>query len=292
MKLAVVIPTLGRKAVAHRLLAHLEEQSRLPDHVFVTAPDASHVEEEEAPRRYPVSMVFGGRGLCAQRNRALAQALGRFDVITFFDDDFLPAGDYLEQVVHAFTHHADFAVLMGDVLRDGAHDTGCSLEEGLAILRQAARTPPPHHPPVDHPGAYGCNMSIRAGVIGPVRFDEKLALYGWQEDIDFTAQMRRHGRVVRLASLLGVHLGIKSGRVNGVRLGYSQVVNPVYLVRKGTMPVGFAADLIFRNLAANLAKSLFPEPHVDRRGRLKGNLIGARHLIAGRVEPEYVLELK
>lgn len=291
MKLAVVIPTLGRKTVASRLLSHLESQSRQPDHVFVTAPDESHV-EQEGPRRYPISMVFGGRGLCAQRNQALAQSIEHFDIITFFDDDFLPADDYIEHVVQEFEQHADYAVLMGDVLHDGAHDPGCSFEEGIEILRRAARTPPPYHDPVDHPGAYGCNMSIRADIIGTVRFDEKLALYGWQEDIDFTAQLRRHGRVVRLASLLGVHLGIKSGRVSGVRFGYSQVVNPVYLARKGTMPVSFAADLIFRNLAANLTKSLFPEPYVDRRGRLKGNLIGAAHLITGRIEPEYVLELK
>ena len=291
MKLAVVVPTLGRKAVASRLLSHLERQSRLPDHVFVAAPDESHV-ECEGPRPYPLSPVFGGRGLCSQRNRALAQALDHFDIITFFDDDFLPADDYLENVVQAFQDHASYAVLMGDVLRDGAHDSGCSFEEGIAILQDAVRHPPPYHEPVDHPGAYGCNMSIRSSMIGDVRFDEKLALYGWQEDIDFTAQLLQRGRVVRLATLLGVHLGMKSGRVSGVRFGYSQIVNPVYLARKGTMPVRFAADLIFRNLVANAAKSLRPEPHVDRRGRLKGNLIGVRHLIAGRIEPEYILELQ
>ncbi|HEY9214835.1 MAG TPA: glycosyltransferase [Ancylobacter sp.] len=290
MKLAVVVPTLGRKAVASRLLSHLERQSRLPDHIFVAAPDESHV-ECGGPRLYPLSLVLGGHGLCAQRNRALAQALGNFDILTFFDDDFLPADDYLEQVVLAFEHHAEYAVLMGDVLRDGARDGGCSFEEGIEILRHAARYPPSFHEPIDHPGAYGCNMSIRTGVVGDVRFDEKLALYGWQEDIDFTAQLLPHGRVVQLATLLGVHLGLKSGRVSGVRFGYSQIVNPVYLARKGTMPVSFAADLIFRNLAANVAKSLRPEPYVDRRGRLKGNLIGIRHLCAGRLEPEYILEL-
>ncbi|MBS7533243.1 glycosyltransferase family 2 protein [Ancylobacter sonchi] len=291
MKLAVVIPTLGRKAVASRLLSHLESQSRLPDHVFVTAPDEGHVEQETS-HSYPISMVFGGRGLCAQRNRALSQSIGGFDIITFFDDDFVPSDDYIKNVVDEFELHNEYSVLMGDVLYDGAHDKACSFEEAIRILQHAASSPPPFHDPVDHLGAYGCNMSIRTSAIGAVRFDEKLALYGWQEDIDFTAQLRRHGRVVRLSSLRGVHLGIRSGRVSGVRFGYSQMVNPVYLARKGTMPVGFAADLIFRNLAANLAKSLFPEPHIDRRGRLKGNLIGARHLIAGRIEPEYVLELK
>lgn len=39
MKLAVVIPTYGRKPLLRRLLSYLEQQSRLPDIVVVSAPD-------------------------------------------------------------------------------------------------------------------------------------------------------------------------------------------------------------------------------------------------------------
>jgi hypothetical protein len=116
-------------------------------------------------------------------------------------------------------------------------------------------------------------------------------LYGWQEDIDFTSQLKRFGRVVGLTTLIGVHLGAKSGRESGVRLGYSQVVNPVYLMRKGTVPAKFALEMIGRNLAANTIKSIWPEPYADRRGRLKGNLLAASHLIRGRIEPEHILNL-
>jgi hypothetical protein len=132
---------------------------------------------------------------------------------------------------------------------------------------------------------------MRADQIGALRFDERLVLYGWQEDIDFTSQLGRYGRIVSLSSLIGVHLGVKGGRLSGVRHGYSQVINPVYLLRKGTMPVGFAVDLIARNVAANVARCVWPEPYVDRRGRLKGNLLAAYHLLRGRIEPEYVLNL-
>ena len=79
-------------------------------------------------------------------------------------------------------------------------------------------------------------MSIRASMIGDLRFDERLVLYGWQEDIDFTSQLRQRGRVVCVSNIRGVHLGLKAGRVSGERFGYSQVVNPVYLIRKGTVP--------------------------------------------------------
>ena len=102
---------------------------------------------------------------------------------------------------------------------------------------------------------------------------ERLPLSGWQEDIDFTCQLRRKGRVVALRSHIGVHLGVKSGRVSGERFGYSQVANPIYLIRKGSVPATFALELMMRNIFANLVKSLWPEPYVDSWGRLKGNLL-------------------
>lgn len=208
------------------------------------------------------------------------------------DDDFLPADDYLHTLLAAFERLQDCSVISGNVVLDGAQGPGLSFEEGLAALRRAEASRDLVLQITDHIGAYGCNMSARARHIGNVRFDERLPLYGWQEDIDFTSRIRRHGRVVSLSSLIGVHLGAKSGRSSGERLGYSQVVNPIYLVKKGTMPTRFAANLVGRNVAANLAKSVWPEPHIDRRGRLKGNLLAAYHLLTGRVEPEHILKLR
>jgi len=47
-----------------------------------------------------------------------------------------------------------------------------------------------------------------------------------------------------------------------------------------------------RNIAANLLRSLTPEPYVDRAGRVAGNLKAFGDLIAGRLDPGRVLELK
>jgi GT2 family glycosyltransferase len=291
MKIAIIVPTCGRKAQVACLLRQLEAQSRPPDAVFVSAPDATHVDPYEG-QNFAVSRVFGPIGSSAQRNTALAVALDRFDIITFFDDDFLPADDYLARVVEAFEKNSDWAVVMGRVVADGACGAGLDWESGLAALR-SAKADDGGPEVVDHVGAYGCNMSVRSSVVGKVRFDERLPLYGWQEDIDFTSQLRRWGRVVALRSLLGVHLGVKSGgRVNGKRFGYSQVANPVYLIKKGTVPAKFALELMVRNVVANLVRSLWPEPHVDRRGRLRGNLLAARHIVMGRIEPEYILKVE
>lgn len=289
MKLVVAIATLGRREQLSRLVAYLERQTRLPDEIVVSAPDASHVGDLWSDS-FPISTVFGDKGSSAQRNTALDNAETRFDIVTFLDDDFVPADDYLERVENAFAAHDDWAVVMGHAIMDGARNAGHNWHDALAALADA-KANPAAEAVSDHVGAYGCNMSIRAAMIGGLRFDERLVLYGWQEDIDFTSQLRAKGRVVGVSSIVGVHLGLKAGRVSGVRFGYSQVVNPVYLIRKGTVPATFAVPLMARNIAANFARSVRPEPYIDRRGRLRGNMIAMAHILTGRIEPEYILKI-
>jgi hypothetical protein len=46
-----------------------------------------------------------------------------------------------------------------------------------------------------------------------------------------------------------------------------------------------------RNVAANLARSFYPEPYVDRFGRLKGNVVALVDLFTGRLHPQRILQL-
>jgi hypothetical protein len=144
-----------------------------------------------------------------------------------------------------------------------------------------------------HFNGYGCNMAVRMAPVRAhgIRVDEALPLYAWYEDIDFTRLLGRHGTILRLAGARGVHLGVKAGRVAGLRLGYSQVANPVYLARKGTFPWSHAIPSAARHCAMNLLRSLRPEPHVDRFGRFRGNLIALWDLLRGRAAPGRILEL-
>lgn len=286
MKIGVVIATVGRREHVARLLRHLEKQVKLPTEVIVSAPDETHV-PRSGEYSFPVSFVFGKQGSSVQRNTALERALGRFDIITFIDDDFVPADDYLKLVAEEFEGY-DWAVVMGHAVLDGATGAGLTWEDAITAL---GALEPEGRRVVDHVGAYGCNMSVREAFVGNRRFDERLVLYGWQEDIDFTSQLRAYGRVVGISTIRGVHLGVKSGRVSGERFGYSQIANPVYLIRKGTVPATFLLPLLGRNIAANLVRSLWPEPYVDRRGRLRGNLLALAHLLTGRVEPEHILKM-
>lgn len=290
MKVAVVVVTYGRKELFGRTIVRLADQTRRADSIVVAAPDESHLPSGHRPD-LPISYVFGATGAAAQRNLAIESIPRPCDIIIFFDDDFLPANDYVERTVEAFERNPDWHVLTGDVLRDGVNGRGLSVQEGEDVLAgSAALSLRAGEAQVWH-GGYGCNMSVRVSAMGAQRFDERLPLYGWQEDVDFTRRVAREGKIIRHSSIRGVHLGHKSGRTSGIRFGYSQMVNPAYLVRKGSFTPRMALRLMARNLLANVGRSFWPEPWVDRRGRLKGNALALWHLLGGRIQPEYILEL-
>ena len=231
-------------------------------------------------------------GSTSQRNRGIAYLIGKTDVIIFIDDDFIVGRDYFLNMERIFEQDDSIPGVNGEVIADGASSPGFTFEEGLRLTEQynQQRRMAPVIREIN--GAYGCNMAFRTSSIGSVRFDERLPLYGWQEDRDFCGALGGSGRIVRTDLVWGVHLGTKRGKGSEVRLGYSQIVNPAYIVRKGNMSFAYAFRLAARNFSANLIKSIWPESYVDRRGRLRGNLIGIFHLMSGRLTPEYILQLK
>ena len=290
MRLAIGIATRGRAAILGEVLAELALQTRAPDRVLVC-----HVTEEDVaglPARFPqVEFLASPAGLPRQRNAILDQ-LGDCDAVLFLDDDFLPMPDYLAVTERVLMAHPDCVVTTGTVIADGAKGPGLSVAEGRGVL--AADVPPADRMAVaPHFNGYGCNMAFRLAPLRAhgIRVDEALPLYGWYEDIDVTRALGRHGTILRLEGARGVHLGSKSGRVSGLRLGYSQVANPVYLARKGTFPWSHAIPSAARHTAMNALRSLAPEPHVDRFGRLRGNLIALFDLLRGRAHPMRILEL-
>lgn len=286
MRIAIGIATRGRPAILAGVLADLQRQTRAPDRIIVC-----HVTPDDVTGCTDAEFITAAAGLPKQRNAILDAAID-CDVVLFLDDDFLCAPDYLRVLEAAFVARPDMVVATGTVVADGANGPGYSLAEGAALLAADA---PPTDPMAmaPHFNGYGCNMAFRLDVVRAqnIRVDERLPLYAWYEDIDVTRQLGQHGAILRLAGARGVHLGSKSGRVTQVRLGYSQVVNPVYLARKGTFPWSHALPSAARHCLANLVRSLKPEPWADRWGRFRGNMIGLWDLVRGRAAPERILEL-
>ncbi|MBB3356863.1 MULTISPECIES: glycosyltransferase family 2 protein [unclassified Novosphingobium] len=285
LRIHVAIATVGRASLARQTIDLLAGQSRQPDGVIVVgAAQADLAGVADSP--LTPELAVAERGLCRQRNRALDLLAGRTDVVIFFDDDFVPAPDYLAAVERLFLAHPDVAGITGNLVGDGVRHGGYGIAQAQAMI--AAQTLLLDPAIIPREALYGCNMALRMAHVGNLRFDEALPLYGWQEDIDFTMRLSRHGRLVSTGLVSGVHLGVKGGRTSGRRLGYSQVANIVYLRRKGTMPGPLGRKLLWRNVLANLLRAPFPEPHVDRWGRLRGNALALADLWRGRIDPRKI----
>lgn len=273
-KVAVAVASLGRPNNLRALLESLSKQTLLPHQVILSVetkadcPDLSGL-------NFEVETVFGPRGLCRQRNRAIDRLSPEVNFIVFYDDDFVPSQISLEGIAAAFSKFEDINAMTGLVLKDGILGPGIPPEEATEIVNTWDAS---HHwkaPEIltERKGCYGCNMAFRVNAIGRIRFDEHLPHYGWLEDLDFSARMP--GKCIQTDAFAGVHCGEKTGReANGRPLGYAQMFNPIYLWRKGSIPLMFAVDQMSRNFLKNHALFFFPEPWVDRKGRAAGNWIG------------------
>jgi GT2 family glycosyltransferase len=281
---AVVIATRGRPDIVTATLEHLlKTQILKPAAVVVSC--AVHEDAGKAAELPNVTVVTGPPGLAAQRNTALAALPTEIDVVVFFDDDFVADANWLAAAARTFRDEPRVQGFTGRVLADGIKGPGLTFDDAVRIVETA--NPSARWSRIEPFSPYGCNMAFRLSAVGDLRFDERLVLYGWLEDRDFGALLaKRGGQLIKCSSACGVHMGVKSGRVAGDRLGYSQIVNPIYMLRKGTMTIGQVTGQVFRNVSSNIVGAIRPEPFVDRRGRLRGNLLGFADVVRGRVEPE------
>jgi glycosyltransferase involved in cell wall biosynthesis len=291
MKIGIVVASFGRPQILAQFLSMVERQSRLPEEIVLSV-----VSEQDLPTldgfNLPIKLIFGNPGSCVQRNRGLDHLQERTDIVLFLDDDFWMSTSYLEVLSRIFLDPGIVCVT-GYVLADGATTPGFSPADAEQMLsRHEASLPANNGFTIkEKPDAYGCNMAFRSASLNGIRFDERLPLYGWQEDVDFSAQTKAAGRIIWTDALWGVHLGTKTGKTSGRRFGYSQVINPFYVVSKGNMSLPRASRLVLNNMLANIRGCIIYEPHIDRRGRLWGNLRGLTHLAIGRIDPEYILKL-
>ncbi|MDE1183020.1 glycosyltransferase family 2 protein [Paraburkholderia sp.] len=296
MRVAVVIATKGRPTAIPKALEFLARQTVRPDLVVLSAT----CEADIAPwtcDELDVRSIYGSAGSSAQRNRGLdtldrLDSLGQgFDVVIFFDDDFAPCRDWVARCAQAFERNPSLLGMSGRTLRDGAATEPVSWDEALNITSEADTGTAPAAALTPCSSLYGCNMAVRLSAIGSARFDERLVLYGWLEDKDFSRRVAAGGALAICDALRGVHLGLVGGRVSGKKFGYSQVVNADYLRRKGVMSRKEAASNIARALIMNSLKSIRPEAHLDRRGRLIGNVIGVAAICFGSGNPERAARL-
>lgn len=294
LRVGIGIATSGRPEILNETLQFIALQSELPEKVIICPVSESDIDRDALRALpYPIRIAPSASGLTIQRNIILS-LMTDFDVVIFFDDDFIPDVNYIANAKALLQSDDGIVLATGVLLDDGIHGPGIDPAAAKQRLLVTPAQPYEQGRERTYYGVYGCNMVARQSPIrqAQIQFDEQLPLYGWQEDIDFSRQMAPYGRIIQTPILTGIHLGTKRGRTSGLRFGYSQVANPVYLMRKGTMSIPFGFRTMTRNFIANIVKSFRPEPHIDRRGRFTGNLLALLDFIRGRLHPRRILEIE
>jgi GT2 family glycosyltransferase len=290
IRLVIGIPTHGRPAILAETIAFLAKQRRQPDKIVVAYAEAEDI--AEAVYQFPhVTFLKTPLGLTRQRNAILTWARDE-DILLFIDDDFYLDPQYLTITEQFFVEHPEVVASTGRVLADDMKGPGLSVDQAKSIIAGSNGAECAQQITQVYL-AYGCIMCVRLSTVRKheLRFDETLPLYGWYEDWDFSRQLAFFGSVVHISNACGVHLSTKVGRIPGMRLGYSQVANPIYLARKGTFRWSHVLRFILGPCLKNLVRSWRPEPHVDRLGRFYGNLAAFRDLCTGTLSPEQILDL-
>lgn len=295
MKLSVVICTYGRPAVLEETVQSVLRQTLLPEEILIVSPSQEHVWDCTLALNL-VRFVTSPRGLTIQRNTALDN-LGATDVIAFIDDDMELCASYFKSMMELFESDSNIIVASGKMIADGGRGPAVSRADAKAYCWRAEsdgeRKPNKSIEPLDY--GYGCNFVVRSSAALKNRFDEKLALYAWLEDSDFSHHCTLGGKPpVRNLSAMCVHLGWRGSRISGIRMGYSQIVNPFYLWRKARV---FSLRHIViqywtRCVVANCIGIACGNRDEDRWNRLRGNAIAAWHLITGRCDPLAINQLR
>lgn len=291
--IAIIIASKGRPTELGRWIEHVERQTLKPSlMIWSVSCDDDLPANWRLLQSSSLQVLFSSSGSCAQRNVGLA-ALPEFtDFVAFFDDDYIPSASCLDGIARFFGAHPNTVGVTGQLLADGIKSPGIPYEKAMELVdAYDAAQIAPLISFQDTEGLYGCNMAFDYAAIAGDRFDETLPLYAWQDDVDFAQRVRRSGAIGRTDAFSGVHQGIKRGRTSDLRLGYSQIANPIYLYRKGTMSARKMTPLVLRNLLSNHGRILCPEPYVDRWGRVRGNWLAIYDLVVGQMHPRRILKL-
>lgn len=295
MNVSVVICSVNRPVILHDTVASIAGQTHMPIEILIVVPAKQHVLEETLA--IPgVRLVLGALGLPAQRNAGLDQINPKCDLLVFFDDDIELTASYIEEMVALFSGNQQIVISSGRLLHDGGRGAIINREEARVLCEHYEQSRPESSDAryISSNSAYGCNMVVHYATAKNVRFDEGLPLYAWLEDRDYSHRLTNGLHApVEFNSAVAVHLGSRSGRIGGVRMGFSEIVNPIYLwIKNRTFSIPYIViQYWLRCLAGNVLGVLGRDPEYDRIGLLKGNLLGFLHLLSGHCDPSHITKL-
>jgi GT2 family glycosyltransferase len=284
---AVIIASYRRPQVLAETLESLSRQTLKSFQLIVSVVSAEDC-PQDGPLRETFQVCVGSAGSSVQRNRGMALLDPTVRFVAFLDDDVELAPEYLEKVREVFQHNEKLVAFSGYIVEGHAEDR--------TKARQALAEPASETGPIvevsPQGGLYGCGMNVRREILEHEKFDERLRRYGWLEDADFGVRVKKWGSVGNSRVCRLYHLRAPQGRVSGKAFGFAQIMNPFYLARKGTLSWREVwTNHAVKVVVSNLRGYLMSDKRVDRGGRLAGNWLACRRLVAGRVAPEEIESL-
>lgn len=307
---ALVVCTRGRPLSVARFLSALARSTRTPDQLLIVdASDdratemivLSHPDLTRVARDVEyVSVEAAQRGLTRQRNVALAKV--RTDLVAFFDDDIVLGSHCLARLeaVHRNTEGAVVGVAAAVEPPERTVPLIWQLRRWLGIV------------PDLQPGAYyRSGMSIpwhlvparaelvrgdwlpggatmwKTTVVRQLRFHDGFDGYGQGEDLEFSLRARHYGALFMAHSARALHLHEPGGRPDPAQAGY-QAIRNWFAIHERTFgrrafrsrawfAYAFAMDSLL--LARNLVR---PRRVASVLGEWRGRLRAALQLLAGR----------
>lgn len=287
----VVIASTNRPEILEQTLLSLVSRRTLPEATVI-----SLAKEGDCPRNidflgFPAKVVYSKTASsCSQRNVGLAALPKTIRFVVFLDDDMEVHDMCMEEVRGIFERNPDLAAFSGCLVANG------NIARGDARQMLDDHVIPQGMPdygllPREWPGLYGCSMCMRKDLVEKEPFDENLPLYAIGEDTEIGFRLRKFGKVGGSARCLVVHLASRSGRVSEVGVGYAQIVNFIYFLKKRIgLPICKTlwerlVGIPFTNLACTMFPTLDRRSAIDRAGRLKGNLLAWRDLVILKIDP-------
>ena len=285
---SVIITSKDRPAILTETIQALLRQSHPAESILVVVDKPSDMDGLHEGCR---AMIFSG-SLTAKRNAGMEKVPASSSLLLFVDDDVELHRDYALFACELFASRREIVAASGNVLVDAS----IPRVRAIAILAEARIPEWKFKWNGKHSVLYGCNMIIRREAALQERFDEALPLYSFGEDYEISIRLRRRGLVGRFSTSLLVHLKASSGRLNRKRLAWSIIANNWYFIRKGSSHL--PPHLAYLRFAWTLFHIGREQMQLDLREKnpqfpgTRGVLLAIKHLLAGKLHPGRLLELR
>ncbi len=296
-RLAVVTPTRNRPVELARLLQNLRGQSCLPASVVVVDGSDPGIDCESVIREERGFLDVHYLRHCppsaaAQRNAGIAAVRDRVELIALVDDDVLLEPGCFERAIGQIrklpTDYIGFGLNRTDAEAQGGSGgwkvSWLARRLGLYSDRTGAVAPSGWHTRFRTVSALtevdwvpSEAVIWRATALRTLHFDEFFVRYSYLEDLDFSLEARRLGRLVVLPDARYEHHPAPHGRGSSFWFGKIELRNRSYIVRKH----GLSRWRFGLGVCARMALTL-SELVRDRQGalgRLAGNLVELPRLL-------------